>query len=522
MKFKINDNKTKLILTDSTTEEYNQLKTALKPFVENHRFQPRVKLGVWDGRIDFFNNGFIDLGLWHFIKKLCDEYKYPFIIENKEEFPKESIKKQDVIDFCDEFYKGYRLPDKKTKPGGEFKPYDHQIEAIYKILKFRYGLVEVATAGGKSLILSTIMFYILRNINPDAKFLIIVPNISLVVQIADDILDYNEGYNKENKDPFDINIMEIMSDKPRKVRDGKTPNVFIGTYQSLEKLPIKFFQNFDFVATDEAHRAKSVSIKKILTRTLGIAKWRFGVSGTFPSPETANGLTIQSTMGPNLFEIKAKKLQEKGLISELKIKSLILNHDNYDFAQNIYALKRRGGGKRGLELEKEYIHNSEKRKYFILKLIKKLKSNSLILFHSISYGTELYDFLRDNTENIDFYYVDGSTKSEKREYIKKKLEETSDNIKIGVCSFGTFSTGINVKAISNIIFVDSFKSDQIIRQSIGRGLRLHDEKVFLTVYDISDKFHSKFKNTLYLHYIHRRDKIYKPQEFEYEEINIKL
>jgi len=528
MKFKINEEKTKLVLTKSNTEEYNQIKRILNPYVDGYRFMPRFKMGVWNGKIDFFKNGFINLGLWKVVYDSCKEYGYKFNIENPELFPKEKLDKKEIEDFCFDFFKNHRIQDKKDKKGNiikgeKFMPYSHQIDAIYKILKYKYGLVEIATAGGKSLVISTIIFYILKNIKPDAKFLIIVPNISLVTQMYDDILDYNLGFNNENLNPLDINLLEIMSDKPRKVRDNKEPNIIIGTYQSLEKLSYKFFKQFDMVATDEAHRAKAISINKILTKTFGYANYRFGVTGTLPAKNSSNRLTIESLMGPNLFSIKAKKLQDKGLISPIKIKSLMLNYDDYDFAKNIYAIKKRGGGKQAYQLERKYIHNSEKRKYFIVKLIKKLKTNSLVLFHAVQHGTDLYNFCRDNIPNIDFYYVDGSVKSDKREYIKKQLEETSSkNIKVGICSFGTFSTGINVRAINNIIFVDSFKSDQIIRQSIGRGLRLHKDKVLLVVYDIVDIFSKKYTNTLLQHYKYRRDKIYKEQKFDYEEIKISL
>jgi len=89
-----------------------------------------------------------------------------------------------------------------------------------------------------------------------------------------------------------------------------------------------------------------------------------------------------------------------------------------------------------------------------------------------------------------------------------------------VASFGTLSTGVNIKAINNIVFADSFKSDQIIRQSIGRGLRLHDEKSKLIVFDLVDQFHHSYKGTLFNHYKTRKDKIYTKQGFPLDEIKI--
>src|SRR5690606_31901205 len=155
---------------------------------------------------------------------------------------------------------------------------EHQIEAAYKILKNRYCMAEVATSGGKSLIISIVMFYTLKNIDPDAKFLIIVPSITLVTQFYDNILEYNFGVNNliEMRDkkldtilndgysPCNIKVEEVMSDRPRKFSGTENPNVYIGTYQSLEKWPKKFFQQFHTIATDEAHGAKAKTITSIL------------------------------------------------------------------------------------------------------------------------------------------------------------------------------------------------------------------------------------------------------------------
>ena len=314
-----------------------------------------------------------------------------------------------------------------------------------------------------------------------------------------------------------------MSDKPRKYRDNeKTPNVYIGTYQSLEKWPREWFRQFDVVVTDEAHTAKSNTLVSILTRTFGSAKIRFGMSGTYPSNNSVEILTIQSLLGPKLINISAKKLIDKGLIAPLKIKSILLHHENRKFAEGVFNIRKNGDGKKAYELEKEFVHNSERRKKFIKSLVDKFKSNSLVLFHTIDYGTELYNNIKDNCQNKDVFYIDGSVSVEKREYIKKKMEDTTGNPKILVASFGTLSTGVSIKAISNIIFCDSYKSSQVVLQSIGRGLRLHKDKNKLVVFDLVDIFHNDFKTILWKQYESRRDDIYKKQKYPYDELKIKL
>lgn len=519
MKFKLNADNTKLILTQAEKGEYNQLKLFLTRKVNNYRFMKRYKLGVWSGDIDYFKDGFIDFGLWKEVHNCCKEYGYQFIVENKEQFPiNQVIKKEEVQEFVDTFYKEH-----KTSDGKPFIPYDHQVDAIFQILKYKYGIIEVATAGGKSLIFGTLLFYYLKNVNPDAKFLLIVPNISLVTQFYNDLNDYNYGYNSENKQPLDIRIDEVMSDKPRKYRDDeKKPNIYIGTYQSLEKWPREWFRQFDVVATDEAHTAKANTLISILSRTFGSAKIRFGMSGTYPHANSVEILTIQSLLGPKLINISAKKLMDKGLISNVKIKSILLHHDNRKFAEGVYNIKKRGDGQRAWQLEREYVQNSAKRKTFIKNLVDKFKSNSLVLFHTIDYGTDLFNYLKDNCQGKDVFYIDGSTSMEKREYIKKVMEDTTGNVKILVASFGTTSTGVNIKAITNIIFAQGFKSQQIVRQSIGRGLRLHSKKNKLMVFDIVDIFHVDYKTILWKQYESRRDDIYKKQSFPMDELKVKL
>ena len=236
----------------------------------------RYKLGVWSGDIDYFKNGYIDFGLWGEIYKCCKEYGYKFIIENQDDFPRnKDINKEKIQEFVQEFFK-----DHKTTDGKPFIPYEHQVEAISQILKHQFGIIEIATAGGKSLVFGTLLFYYLKYINPNANFLLIVPSISLVTQFYNDLNDYNYGYNNDNKTPLDIRIDEVMSDKPRKYREGeKIPNIYIGTYQSLEKYPKEWFSKFDVVACDESHTAKALTVQSILTKTFGVAKIRFGMSG---------------------------------------------------------------------------------------------------------------------------------------------------------------------------------------------------------------------------------------------------
>lgn len=195
MKFRYDESTEELVVSEATRIEYHQLNIWLTRHVKGYKYMPAFKMGVWDGKNSYFKNGRVNIGLWKEAMKGCKEIDVPFILENKEDFPlNRDVTLEKVKDFCKDFFKHHKV---KTKNGEwiSFTPYEHQIESAYKILKNRYCMAEVATSGGKSLIISIVMFYTLKHIDPTAKFLIIVPSITLVTQFYDDLLKNYHGEN---------------------------------------------------------------------------------------------------------------------------------------------------------------------------------------------------------------------------------------------------------------------------------------------------------------------------------------
>lgn len=527
MKFRYESNTEELVISSASRVEYHQMDIWLTRHVKGYRFMPAFKMGVWNGQNSYFRNGRINLGLWKECYKGCKEIDVPFVIENKEDFPiNRDVTLEKVQKFCNEFFKDHKVRNKQ----GEwvpFMPYDHQIDAAYKILKNRFCMAEVATSGGKSLIISIVIFYTLKNLKEDAKFLLIVPSITLVTQFYDNVVEYNQGINRlvnkeSNEFGCDIRIEEVMSDRPRKYSGTENPNIYIGTYQSLEKWPKQFFQQFHTVACDEAHGAKAKTITGILQKTFGSAYSRFGVSGTFPPDDSCEILTIQSVLGPKITEVSASELKEKGIITPMDIKVVMMNHQDLDYGERLELIKRGGMGKEALELEKSFIHESDKRLNFIKKIIDKCDKNTLVLFHSIEYGQKILNKLRNEINDKDFFYIDGEVRNKEREEIKKFMEETGSNTKVLIASYGTLSTGVSINAIFNVIFADSFKSEQIIIQSIGRALRLHEEKKTALIFDLVDVFsHENPKNILFRHF-KEREKFYIKRKYPYSLTKVNL
>jgi superfamily II DNA or RNA helicase len=227
-----------------------------------------------------------------------------------------------------------------------------------------------------------------------------------------------------------------------------------------------------------------------------------------------------SQTGPVITEVKASFLQKEGHIAGCKVKIIEMDYAPesakiafQELAQNKYESKD------VFQLEQNYVVNNQARLDFVVSVISRIPRNSLVLFHRIEHGKKIYDALRQNSDK-KVYYVDGSTDTDIREEHKKKMEN-GEEIVI-VASYGTFSTGISVKKIHNIFFTESFKSEVIIRQSIGRGLRQHESKTDVLIIDFVDNICTlEWENYLYKHALERQ-RIYRQEQFEYDIKKVKF
>ena len=496
MEISLTDNK-QLLRVDSATEmEIEQLNISLNRRVQNWRFHPLVKKGLWDGYISYIKDDkWIPSGLWRVVMNVCKEYNYELKINGITELFDKNIKQETFTEWANEYFEGNSI-----------SPRDYQIEAAFNILKFRKCLSELATSAGKTLISFLTVAYMLEK-QKAKRILFIVPNVSLVVQATEDFLDYNW------KGRSNIKVQQIYSGQ--KIRPGR--NVVIGTYQSLVKKNKEYFEQFDAVIIDETHKAKSTSIKTILQKCTN-AEYRSGLSGTIPKEGTLDRLTLMAYTGPVITEVSANFLQNEGHIAKCHVKVIKMDYapqstkDAFrEMSQNRYESKD------VFKFEQNYIINSPGRLSFITSVISRIKRNSLVLFHRIEHGRKIYDKLRQESNKI-VYYVDGGIDKDIREEYKKKME-AGEEVVI-VASYGTFSTGISIKKIHNIFFTESFKSEVIIRQSIGRGLRQHKSKDSVNIIDFVDDLSSSDWDNYLIRHSKARQKIYKEQKFKYDIKNV--
>jgi superfamily II DNA or RNA helicase len=498
MEFKLTEDCRFLELINASELELEQLRITLTKKVNNWRFNPRVQNGYWDGNYCYlYKNKYVPSGLWKVVVDMCKKYDFPIKLEDIRNLFDDEIDLDDFTEWAMDFFDGFKVK------GEEVRPRDYQIETAFRILKFKKCAAELATSAGKTLISFMVVAYMLEKglVN---RILFIVPNVSLVVQAYNDFIEYNFRNKVKLK-------MQMIYSGQEEINES---NIVIGTYQSLVKKDKSYFNEFDAVAVDETHKAKAHSIKEILEKCEN-AVYRYGLTGTFPKPDTLDRLSLMCYTGPLVNEVNASFLQSQGTITKCQVKIIQMDYANESTKRSFYELSKNPFDRKNLfNLEQNYIIENKTRLTMVSNIIKASTKSSLVLFFHRDYGQALYDRLRESTQGKLIYYVDGKTDSDIREIYKKKMEN-NDNV-ILIASYGTFSTGISVNNIHNIFFTESFKSEVIIRQSIGRGLRKHKSKELLTIVDFVDDFNYEGWKCYHMKHGIVRQEIYLDQKFPYE------
>ena len=497
MKLHLDDTQEYLVIDDCTQLEYDQLCISYNKEVKNARFQPKVKAGTWDGKINFMIGKYLPATTYGFLSNVCKEFGFPCEIYGLDAMFDNTIDYDEFKEWCDDFFKDYKK-----------KPRYYQVDAAYAGLKYRRCMLQLATGAGKTLIAFMMIAWLMTHTDKK-KFMMVVPAIDLVLQPTAEFMDYNQG-------KLDIKIQQVYYGcKP--VKDA---NIYIGTYQSLRESCEEFFTQFDMVLTDEVHLATNASQIKIMNYCK--FPYRIGMSGTIPATKYADGLTLLSNFGPIMVNVTTKQLQEEGYLSNCKIHQVRLNYTSDKqkeaFKNAKKTLVKEGRGKDMFQLENKFVNESEKRFYIISKLIANTNKNTLVLFKDRDYGKKLFKWLKENTTKM-IYYIDGDIDKKARAEIRKRMEIRDDVIL--VASFGTTSTGVSINKIFNIFFVSSYKSISTVLQSIGRGLRKSVEinKDFVNIYDISDDL---YPGCYEMAHARDRIRIYEPQGFPYEIKKLKM
>ena len=466
-------------------------------FVPGFQFTPAYRNKIWDGKIRLFDLRSFEVyhGLLPYVESFCAERNYTFEYVD----PRPDITDDYSEYLADKFIKELNVQSR----GQSIEVRDYQRNAFVHAMRNRRSLFLSPTASGKSLIIYFLIRQFLSYKNCK-KILIVVPTTSLVEQLYNDFADYS------TKNEFDV------TETVHRVYQGKDKNselpITISTWQSIYQLPKEYFEQFDAVIGDEAHLFKAQSLTKILTQCIN-TKYRIGLTGTLDGTKT-HKLVLEGLFGSVNKVTTTKELMDNKQVANFEIKCLVLKHED-DVCKLIKG--------KTYQQELEYLILNAERNKFIKNLSVSLKGNTLILYQFVDkHGKILYDMI-SNTKNIGdrkIFFVYGKTDTEIREEIRRITETLSDAIIIA--SYGTFSTGINIRNLHNIIFASPSKSRVRNLQSIGRSLRLGENKTKAVLYDIADDLRvGNYMNFTLRHFV-ERTKIYNDEKFTYKIYKIGL
>ena len=466
--------------------------------VPGAKFTPAYKNKYWDGKIRLFNaySGLLPAGLTEYLATFAQQRGYTMQVDSMLAAPEVKVDCGKARDF---------IRSLKPMGGGQpLEPHDHQVDAFcHAVNKSRCVLLS-PTASGKSLIIYSLCRYYQNVINPTKKILIIVPTISLVAQMYSDFDDYSakSGWSAHK------NCHKIHGGTP-KLTDRQ---IVISTWQSIHKLPRAWFDNFEVVIGDEAHLFKSQSLTTIMNKLID-CPYRIALTGTLDGTKV-HKLCIEGLFGPVNRVVSTRELMERELLTALKIECILLKYPN-EIRESL----------RGLDYQHEidWIVNCEKRNELIASLASTVKGNTLVLFQFVEkHGKPLFELIKKAAPTViegrKVFFVAGETDVDDREMIRGIVEK-EDNAII-VASYGTFSTGINIKSLKNLVFASPSKSRIRILQSIGRQLRKSESKDIAKLYDIADDLHWEDEaNYTFKHFMSRL-KLYDEEGFPYKIVKL--
>jgi len=459
-------------------------------FIPGYRFMPSFKNKMWDGKIRLYNlrSKELYIGLLDHLLRFTKERQYK--IEYKS-FPR-SLNKYNKKDY-ERFVKSLVL---------NIHARDYQIDAFLYAINHERCLLLSPTASGKSFIIYLLLRYYQQKL-PNFKALIVVPTTSLVAQLKSDFADYSKTDNWNASE----NVHQIYAGKDR----VSSKSIYISTWQSLYKMTISYYAEFDFILGDEAHLFKAKSLTSIMEKTIK-TKYKFGTTGTLDGTLT-HKLVLEGLFGKIHTVTTTKELIDKKTLSPFQIKSLVLQYPE-DLCEQVKSYNYKE--------EINVIISNEGRNRFIRNLAISLSNNTLVLFQMVeNHGRIIYDLIKEKAKDgRKIFFVYGGTETTDREDIRGIVENETNAII--VASYGTFSTGINITNLHNVIFASPSKSRVRNLQSIGRGLRKNESKEIATLYDIADDFSYKsYKNYTLKHFV-ERIKLYNEEQFEYTIITVPI
>ncbi len=454
------------------------------------RFTPQYRARLWDGKVRLYDQlrKTLYIGLLNYVEQFCERNDYLLTYKSELNLFSDISEEQ-----TESFVRSLNLPTK-------IEIRDYQISAIQTALHKQRTLLLSPTGSGKSFIIYSVMRW---HVDQGRKCILIVPTTSLVEQMYADFADYSS----ENKWDVSTHCQKLYAGFSKEF----SKDVLITTWQSVYLQPKSWFKQFNVIFGDEAHQFKAKSLIGVMEKMETIP-YRIGTTGTLDNKKI-HRLVLEGVFGPVHRVTTTNKLQQDGKLAKLNIMCVLLKYN-----EEIRKARKNNT----YQDEMDWLVTNEKRNKFIRNLAIKSSGNTLVLFQYVEkHGKVLYEMIKEKAHDTrKIFFVYGGTETSDRESIRHITEGEDDAIIIA--SFGTFSTGINIPSIENVIFASPSKSKIRNLQSIGRGLRLKNGKTQCNLYDLADDLHWKSWKNHTLNHAAERYKTYAEEEFKLKLVEVDL
>lgn len=444
--------------------------------VQGARHQPKVKSGLWDGRIRMYSPKYqtLPMGLLSRFVDYAKDNGIDVVFEDPS-----LVEPADVEFDWTEYVSG-------------IEPRDYQLETVNMALANRRGVYVCPTGSGKSLMIYLVLAHLRKQ---GKKALLIVPTVNLVNQMKTEFIEYG----------CDEDAIHTITSGAKKTNEH---DITIATHQSLNRLAGEFFEPFDVAIGDECHHFKAKTLNNIMNR-MPECEYRFGFTGTLDDM-MMHQYAIEGLFGKADVITTTKQLMDSDVLAKIEIKALEMIYQSDECRGLMWS---------SYQEEIQFLCAHERRNNFILELAKRLPGNSLFLFSRVdTHGKNLLKMFECLPQPV--YYVDGKVKKDKREEIRKQVDQETHSTLLA--SYGTFSTGVNIKNINNVVFCSPSKSKIRTLQSIGRGLRKAEGKTEMRLYDIVDNLTWRERSNYTLRHFLDRVEIYAKEGFSFDTIRKNL
>jgi superfamily II DNA or RNA helicase len=443
-------------------EVFHAIDNALSFALEDMWYCTTVQNGTWDGKVHLFNK-------WQ---------KFPtgFLPEVMGILQQYNISNQTIR------HNNISLPYAKplSLPNIGITLWDHQKEALNKLASNNRGLIQIATGGGKTLVMALACSLI------DTKIIVLTQKLDLLYQLRDYINDYigiKPGiFGEGNYEKGQITVAMIPSlleviDAKKELKELPKEEIDKKTEKLLQNLKIKqeiyedLIQNTKMVIVDECHRVAAKGTYKLIQR-MNNAYWRYGFSATAYGYRTdKRDFLIKAAIGDVLYSIKPMELISKGLLTPVDITFVKYNHHKAkSFSQYTLFYEQR-------------VATEPNRNYLVIQIAREMLKKGhkvLIAVERLTHG----DILKDALQQLGYtaVFINGAEPGK----VRKQYIEDFKNNKIDIIISTVINEGVDIPFLDCIINARAEASKIAWIQLIGRALRKFNGKEKAYIFDIYD------------------------------------